>query len=73
MAAYPECHNESWNSTVLPPSQQCERTDLVRLKEKIDAGADFVVTQFCYDADRFVSFVRRCVASGIECPILPGR
>lgn len=42
------------------------------LKEKIDAGADFIVTQFFYDADVFLSYVTRCRAAGINCPIIPG-
>lgn len=42
------------------------------LKEKIDAGADFIVTQFFYDADVFLSYVARCRAAGITCPIIPG-
>ncbi|CAN0425807.1 unnamed protein product, partial [Scytosiphon promiscuus] len=38
----------------------------------VDAGADFVITQFFYDTDAFVSFVRRCREVGITCPIIPG-
>ncbi|CAM9290367.1 unnamed protein product [Scytosiphon promiscuus] len=49
-----------------------EALELKRLKEKVDAGADFVITQFFYDTDAFVSFVRRCREVGITCPIIPG-
>ncbi|KAI8365941.1 methylenetetrahydrofolate reductase-domain-containing protein [Radiomyces spectabilis] len=46
--------------------------DLRHLKAKIDAGADFVVTQLFYDFDMFLEFVERCRTIGITCPILPG-
>jgi methylenetetrahydrofolate reductase (NADPH) len=44
--------------------------DLVYLKEKIDAGADFVITQLFFESQTFISFVERCI--GIKCPIIPG-
>ena len=43
------------------------------LKEKVAAGADFVLTQFFYDPQVFLSFLTRCRAAGIECPIIPGK
>lgn len=46
--------------------------DLIRLKEKCDAGADFIITQLFYNASTFKKFVDDCRAVGIECPILPG-
>jgi 5,10-methylenetetrahydrofolate reductase len=42
------------------------------LKEKIDAGADFIVTQFFYDIDVYLAYVKRCRDAGITCPIIPG-
>jgi methylenetetrahydrofolate reductase (NADPH) len=42
------------------------------LKEKIDAGADFIVTQFFYDVDVYLAYVKRCRDAGITCPIIPG-
>lgn len=46
--------------------------DLRYLKEKVDTGADFVISQLFYDCDRFLDFVKDCRALGIKCPILPG-
>jgi methylenetetrahydrofolate reductase (NADPH) len=42
------------------------------LKEKIDAGADFVLTQFFYDAQVFLDFVDACRSKAIDVPIIPG-
>ncbi|KAI9839280.1 MAG: hypothetical protein M1819_003275 [Sarea resinae] len=42
------------------------------LKEKIDAGGTFVVTQMFYDAENFVEWVKKCRAKGIDVPIIPG-
>ncbi|KAJ5666322.1 Methylenetetrahydrofolate reductase 1 [Penicillium maclennaniae] len=42
------------------------------LKEKVDAGSTFVVTQMFYDADNFVEWVKKCRAKGITVPIIPG-
>lgn len=44
------------------------------LKEKVDAGGTFIVTQMCYDADLFIEWARKCRAAGIpeSVPIIPG-
>ncbi|KAI9187769.1 methylenetetrahydrofolate reductase (NAD(P)H) met13 [Blastocladiella emersonii ATCC 22665] len=62
VAGYPEGHIEN-------PDRDA---DLLHLKAKVDAGADFIVTQMFYDVDLFLDWVRRCRAIGITCPILPG-
>jgi len=46
--------------------------DLHHLKEKYDAGADFVVTQLFYDWQQFLQFVKDARELGIKCPIIPG-
>jgi len=45
---------------------------LHHLKEKVDAGASFVITQMFYDVDIFLDWVKKCRAIGINCPIIPG-
>ena len=62
VAGYPETHPES-------PDPD---TDLRHLKQKIDAGADFITTQLFFDNRRYFDFVDRCQAAGIDLPILPG-
>lgn len=42
------------------------------LKEKVEAGADFVLTQLFYDVDGFLAWEKQCRAQGIVCPIIPG-
>eukprot|EP01138_Halocafeteria_seosinensis_P016498 gb/GECG01016829.1/.p1 GENE.gb/GECG01016829.1/~~gb/GECG01016829.1/.p1 ORF type:complete len:1242 (+),score=202.80 gb/GECG01016829.1/:1-3726(+) len=71
VAGYPEVHTENWNDLHLPPSEQAQIRDLERLKMKVDAGADFVLTQFFFDLDIFFDFERRCREMGIHVPIVP--
>lgn len=61
-AAYPECHAESADP----------ETDLQNLKKKVDAGADFLITQLFYDNQHYWKFVERARAVGIQVPIIPG-
>jgi methylenetetrahydrofolate reductase (NADPH) len=58
VGGYPEVHTEAWNCPELPPSEQAAALDLARLKAKVDAGADFVITQV-----REQARVSQCVPS----------
>lgn len=71
-AGYPEVHTESWNNPDLPPSEQARYLDLERLKEKQDAGADFLITQFFFDVENVIQWTQSCRSNGITIPILPG-
>lgn len=54
------------------PEADSYEQDLHHLKEKVDAGADFVITQLFFRAETFLKFLDDCRSIGITCPILPG-
>ena len=62
VAGYPETHQEAANA----------QTDMEHLKLKVEAGADFIITQLFFDNSSYFEFMDRAIAIGIKVPIIPG-
>jgi methylenetetrahydrofolate reductase (NADPH) len=62
MACYPDKHEEAPNL----------ESDLIYAKQKVDAGAEYLVTQMFFDNQKYYEFVDKCRANGITVPIIPG-
>lgn len=61
-ACYPEVH----------PEAKDEVSDIINLKKKVDAGADFLISQLFFDNNIFYEFQKRCLLAGINVPIEAG-
>ncbi len=62
IAGYPEKHFEAPNLDI----------DMQRLKDKVDAGAEYIMTQMFFDNKKFFSYAELCRSKGINVPIIPG-
>lgn len=62
VGGYPDLHPESLSL----------QSDMQYLNEKVEAGADFIITQTCFSSTKIVQFIAKCRDVGIKVPIVPG-
>lgn len=71
VSGYPEAHPDK----IVDDPEEMKKNywaDIDYLKAKVEAGADFIITQLFYDVDTYLQFVKDCRSVGITVPILPG-
>lgn len=54
------------------PESTSSESDIKYLKEKVEAGADFIITQPCFSSSTIIEFIEKCRKVGITVPIVPG-
>lgn len=62
VAAYPESH----------PDSRSPSADMKHFRRKVDAGANDCITQYFFNGDAYVNFVKECRTAGVQVPVVPG-
>lgn len=62
VGGYPDAHPEALSL----------QSDIKYLKEKVDEGADFIITQICFSSTKIIQFILQCRKAGIKVPIVAG-
>lgn len=62
VGGYPEVHGDA----------ESAEADIIRLREKVEAGAEYIITQLFFNNSKYFDFCRRCREAGITVPIIPG-